>query len=145
MSEIMAGRPARRIVLGSSLAVGAATALVACGGGGGESTTAETPATTGEGTEAATTKELAVGGSMSVDIGGHNYLLYRPDETTVLAYSSVCTHEGCQVGIGSENFSCPCHGSEFAMADGARVAGPAKDPLKRYAAAIQDDKVIVYL
>ncbi|MGJ9401849.1 Rieske (2Fe-2S) protein [Arthrobacter sp. KK5.5] len=144
MNEITAGRPARRIVLGSSLAVGATCALAACGGGGG-SASSEAPSATGEGTEAATTEELQVGGSMSVDLDGKNYLLHRPDEATVLAYSSVCTHEGCQVGIGAENFSCPCHGSEFAMADGARVAGPAKDPLARYAAEIDGDKVIVYL
>jgi cytochrome b6-f complex iron-sulfur subunit len=142
MSEFIAGAPARRVFLGTTLAAGTAAALAACGQGGSEGV----PEATGEAVEAGTTADLPVGGRRSVALQGGKYLLYRPDEATVLAYSSVCTHQGCEVGVGnSEVFQCPCHGSEFSNKDGQRVAGPAKDPLTRYAAEIDGDKIIVYL
>lgn len=145
MNDFLAGKPARRAVLGTSLTAGTVAALTACGGGQEPAASPTAAGPTEEATEATTTDKLPVGGRASVDLKGHNYLLYRPDETTVLAYSAVCTHEGCQVGVGSKVFQCPCHGSEFAFADGTRVAGPAKDPLPSYRAVIEGDKVLVYL
>ena len=51
----------------------------------------------------------------------------------VLAYSGVCTHEGCPVSMWSTEFGapfCSCHGSVFDPKDGAEVlAGPAPRPL----------------
>jgi rieske iron-sulfur protein len=47
----------------------------------------------------------------------------------VVAYSAVCTHQGCEVSdwIGdSKTLSCPCHDSEFDPKDGGKVVdGPA--------------------
>ncbi len=47
----------------------------------------------------------------------------------VIAYSAVCTHAGCPVSEWNPKtvrLICPCHGSEFEVTDGARVAaGPA--------------------
>ena len=47
----------------------------------------------------------------------------------IVAYSAICTHEGCDVGLwqGEEKMlKCPCHDSEFDPKDGARVVtGPA--------------------
>ncbi|MFB6179743.1 MAG: ubiquinol-cytochrome c reductase iron-sulfur subunit [Halorientalis sp.] len=44
-----------------------------------------------------------------------------------VAYSKVCTHEGCQVsGRNGEKLHCPCHGSEYDPLKGATVTdGPA--------------------
>jgi|TARA_B100001971_G_C18260088_1_gene585908 Rieske Fe-S protein len=51
----------------------------------------------------------------------------------VLAYSSVCTHTGCDVNRWNDTTSrmvCSCHESEFEVADAARVVkGPAPKPL----------------
>ena len=51
----------------------------------------------------------------------------------VMAYSAVCTHTGCDVFDWNKDelrMVCPCHGSEFDVHDGARVAtGPAPRPL----------------
>ena len=50
-----------------------------------------------------------------------------------LVYSAACTHTGCEVNgwnADAGRLVCPCHGSEFDVADAARVAnGPATKPL----------------
>ena len=116
----------RRGVLAAAGAVGL---LTACGGGG-ESTVPE--ATTGADdpviTELETLRaEGAVvfktddGDAIAVDVDGE-----------VLAYSTVCTHEGCTVGWDAESkqLACPCHGSRFDPRDaGAVISGPARRPL----------------
>jgi ubiquinol-cytochrome c reductase iron-sulfur subunit len=51
----------------------------------------------------------------------------------VVAYSKLCTHAGCPVGLFTDTDSqllCPCHHSVFDATDGARpVQGPAPHPL----------------
>lgn len=50
-----------------------------------------------------------------------------------LAYSKICTHAGCPVGLyeqSSNSLFCPCHQSVFDVLDGAKpTAGPATRPL----------------
>lgn len=50
-----------------------------------------------------------------------------------LAYSKICTHAGCPVGlyrVATHDLFCPCHQSTFDVLNGARpVAGPAVRPL----------------
>lgn len=136
--------PTRRGLLGSSLAAGAVVTLAACGGA--DKSSSAVPSATGTVYDATTLSALPVLGTASVSINGHNYLLYRPDEGTVLAYTSVCTHQGCKVGTGdSKNFICPCHGSEYSKLDGSVTQGPAPKALTRYATSIEGDKVKIYL
>lgn len=136
--------PTRRGLLGSSLAAGAVVTLAACGGA--DKSSSAVPSATGTAYDATTLSALPVLGTASVSINGHNYLLYRPDEGTVLAYTSVCTHQGCKVGTGdSKNFICPCHGSEYSKLDGSVTQGPAPKALTRYATSIEGDKVKIYL
>lgn len=51
----------------------------------------------------------------------------------VLAYSGICTHQGCEVKtwMSKENvLACYCHSSKFALLDSAKViGGPAPRPL----------------
>jgi ubiquinol-cytochrome c reductase iron-sulfur subunit len=97
---------------------------------------------------------LEVGGAVTVfpedDIGGADSqtILIRPALTALpatrpgrdnwgpagyLAYSKVCTHAGCPVGLYQEETQqllCPCHQSLFDVLDGAEpVFGPAPRPL----------------
>ena len=97
----------------------------------------------------ATLSELGVGTRLSVtaprtgadgktkDAG---FLLFRPNEKTVLAYTAICTHQGCAVTTKApqgEDFYCPCHGSYFQPSDGKAIAGPARGALERIAASDQ--------
>jgi cytochrome b6-f complex iron-sulfur subunit len=60
------------------------------------------------------------------------------DRTGVWAVSTVCTHLGCIVKRDGQAFSCPCHGSRFAL-DGAVEKGPAPKALAWLAVSAQAD------
>ena len=64
------------------------------------------------------------------------------DNNKLLAVSTVCTHNGCDVKWKSSKYVCPCHDAEFA-ADGKILAGPAKKSLLTYVAKIENGKVLV--
>jgi ubiquinol-cytochrome c reductase iron-sulfur subunit len=59
-----------------------------------------------------------------------------------VAYSKVCTHAGCPVGLYQQNIQrllCPCHQSTFEVLDGARpVFGPATRSLPQLPLMIDD-------
>jgi thiosulfate dehydrogenase [quinone] large subunit len=102
------------------------------------------PATTAppvQGTPVVSLDRLPVGGAVGfTDPSGTTpCVLLRPSQDRVVAYSRVCTHEGCLVGYdpGSRILVCPCHGAEFDPAHGAKViAGPAPVPLPSIPVAI---------
>jgi ubiquinol-cytochrome c reductase iron-sulfur subunit len=66
---------------------------------------------------------------------------WTPDE--YVAYSKVCTHAGCPVGLYQEQLLqllCPCHQSLFDVTKGAQpVFGPAPRPLPQLPLMIDDD------
>jgi quinol---cytochrome c reductase iron-sulfur subunit len=68
-------------------------------------------------------------------------------EGTHVAYSKICTHAGCPVGLyRAENQSllCPCHQSQFDVADGAKpFFGPAARPLPQLPLGVGEDGVLV--
>lgn len=47
------------------------------------------------------------------------------------AFSTRCSHRGCEVEPASDRLVCPCHGSEYAL-DGAVLRGPAQRPLEPF-------------
>jgi len=63
-----------------------------------------------------------------------------------VAYSKVCTHAGCPVGLyrsTSHQLLCPCHQSTFDVLDGCRpVFGPACTSLPQLALQLGDDNVL---
>lgn len=148
-------QPARRTVMCASAALGSAALLTACGDGHSEAPVPQAspvPSPTGEGQAVIDLAELAVGARATVQAKHPTgaeipVLLFRPDEKSVLAYSSVCTHQGCVVTTKStkDDFFCACHGSRFKPSDGTVTDGPAIAPLARYATEIKDDKVIVFI
>ena len=120
----------RRHLMGSGAALGLSLpVLAACGGssgdsGGGSGGDSESPAA---GTTLASTADVPVGGGLIVKDEG--VVITQPEEGTFKAFSSRCTHQGCQVTSVDTTINCSCHGSSFALADGAVEGGPAPRPL----------------
>ena len=65
----------------------------------------------------------------------------------VVAYTSICTHTGCDVDdwlADEQHMSCPCHFSIFDPKDGGRVVdGPAPRMLPALPLKIVDGKLVV--
>jgi ubiquinol-cytochrome c reductase iron-sulfur subunit len=65
----------------------------------------------------------------------------------VVAYSKLCTHTGCPVGLYQSEeqlLLCPCHQSTFDVLDGARpVFGPAARSLPQLPIATDDEGYII--
>ena len=65
----------------------------------------------------------------------------------VVAYTAICTHNGCDVTTGSPTsslLSCPCHSSKFDPKTARSVVdGPAPRPLPALPLKIVDGKLMV--
>jgi nitrite reductase/ring-hydroxylating ferredoxin subunit len=73
------------------------------------------------------TQDVAVGGG--VVLPDHDVVVTRPDQGTFEGFSATCTHQGCLLaGVAGGTINCGCHGSQFAITDGANVAGPSGSP-----------------
>ncbi len=55
-----------------------------------------------------------IGGIARVDMGGTPVAAVRTGADTFAAFSLICPHRGCTVGINGSAFRCPCHGAMFA-------------------------------
>jgi thiosulfate dehydrogenase (quinone) large subunit len=61
-------------------------------------------------------------------------ILIHLDNGQVVAYSSICTHAGCQVQFNpaGRDIVCPCHGAVYDAYNNAQVvAGPTSYPLQK--------------
>ncbi len=71
---------------------------------------------------------VPVGGG--VILAEHGLVVTRPTEDEVLAFRTLCPHQGCHVrAVAAGTINCFCHGSRFRISDGAVVGGPAPAPL----------------
>lgn len=73
--------------------------------------------------------EIPQGKGKVIDLGGTKAAIFN-DQGNPQAFSTVCTHLGCEVewNDGENTWDCPCHGSRF-NADGSVKQGPARRPL----------------
>lgn len=71
--------------------------------------------------------------------------LVRGSDDRVSAFSGVCPHLGCPIGYDDSKrvFACPCHESAYAVADGARLKGPALRGLDPLPVEVRDGEVQV--
>jgi Rieske Fe-S protein len=142
----------------SVLAVGAVGipgfALVACSQAkapAAEPATGSSSSTPGSGTASSSTSagkplaklsDIKVGQAISATgPDGADIIITRPTETTVAAYSAICTHEGCTVKAAGTELDCPCHGSVFDL-KGAVLHGPAQRPLRAVQVSLSGDDVV---
>ncbi|WP_129841386.1 Rieske (2Fe-2S) protein [Streptomyces sp. RFCAC02] len=144
-SQLSAPRTApasRRAVLTASLAVPAASAgvlgLSACDTGGDSTDPGVRP-----GERLAALDDVPVGEPTYVrtESGGEAYV-YRSDDTTVAAFGTICTHQGCSVQPDGAELRCPCHQSVFDAATGEVVSGPAPSPLPAVRVTIEGEEIV---
>jgi cytochrome b6-f complex iron-sulfur subunit len=162
----------RFIRLGTALGVGAASAsvLAACGGGSGgggsESGGSGSGGGAGKGSdggnaggsnESGDSKEKQAGGGQAIarasevpagsavkfKESGNPAVLVHLDSGDFVAYSAVCTHQGCTVAYQDGQLACPCHGSIFDPANGAAVvSGPAQRPLPEVQVEVRGGELV---
>src|SRR4051794_9633378 len=138
----------RHVVIGTIVAVGAGIAgYVVASRSSAADAKSGTAAANGYGYQAPATRQqigtvsqIPVGGAVIVSSAG--VVLARDDAGTVKAYSATCTHQGCAVtDIRDGLIICPCHGSKFAISDGAVKAGPAPRPLPMIKVTVEGDAI----
>jgi nitrite reductase/ring-hydroxylating ferredoxin subunit len=82
---------------------------------------------------------LPAGGG--VVLGQEGIVLARSAGGQVHAFSAVCTHQGCTVGVSGRTLACPCHGSVFNLDTGAVLHGPAARPLPSIQVSVRNGEV----
>ncbi|MEA5470312.1 Rieske (2Fe-2S) protein [Spirulina sp. 06S082] len=72
-------------------------------------------------------------------------LIFRhPDTEEIVAFDSMCTHQGCSVEFKAEEklLVCPCHSSKYDL-NGRVVAKPAPKPLTPFEIKQEDNLILV--
>ncbi|MFE3037339.1 Rieske (2Fe-2S) protein [Streptomyces canus] len=133
-----ASAPSRRVVVAAVGAAGLALTLNACGSGDdSSSSSSDAPAT---GTVLGKTGDIPEGGGKIFKDSG--VVVTQPTAGEFKAFSSKCTHQGCAVtGITNGVITCPCHKSEFSVADGSVKKGPATQPLPEEKITVSGDSI----
>jgi Rieske Fe-S protein len=86
------------------------------------------------------TEEIPVGEGKIFDQS--QVVVTQPVKGTFKAFSSTCTHQGCQVTtVANGTIDCPCHGSKYSVKDGSVVAGPAPRPLPPKQITVSGDSI----
>ncbi|MFD5468138.1 Rieske (2Fe-2S) protein [Kitasatospora sp. NPDC127059] len=141
MSEAPETSPAtsrRTLLCGAAavLAAGGAVAVSGCGSSAGSG---------GSSDKSGTAKgPVDLGPASAVPEGGgkvfreQKVVVTQPAAGQYKAFSAKCTHAGCIVDqVKNQQIQCPCHGSRFAIADGAVQDGPAPSPLPAYTVTVE--------
>lgn len=138
MSENDQHLSSRRSVLCAGAVAGIGLTTAACSGGGGGKQASPTP-----------TAPVELGSSGDVPVGGaklyreQRLVVSQPSEGEFVAFSAVCTHQGCTLGeVHKEEGSCPCHGSRFDVSTGKVLQGPATKPLPEVPVRVKDGKLV---
>jgi Rieske Fe-S protein len=99
-----------------------------------------TPAPAPANTVLGKTEDVPVGGG--VIYAANRVVVTQPVKGTFKAFSSICTHQSCPVAsVAGGTINCDCHGSKYAVATGAVVAGPAPRPLPPKQITIKGDTI----
>jgi Rieske Fe-S protein len=100
-------------------------------------------ASSSDGAAIAAESDVAPGSAVTFKNAGSPAVLVHLDSGDFVAYSAICTHQGCTVAYKNGQLACPCHGSVFDPADGAAVvAGPAPKPLAEIPVKVQGGDIV---
>jgi cytochrome b6-f complex iron-sulfur subunit len=107
------GTSRREFIAASATSAVAALLVTACGGASGATGVDTGPVSLS--VQVSGYPALAnVGGIARVDNGGTPVAAVRTGASAFAAFSLICPHFGCTVGINGSSFLCPCHGARFA-------------------------------
>jgi nitrite reductase/ring-hydroxylating ferredoxin subunit len=163
MTESDAGRPdgeqegapvvTRRAMLLGAGAVGAVGVLTACGTENAPTTAAPTTAAPSNAGASATASGGAASGAIStadIPVGGgtifgdRKIVVTQPTAGTFKAFDATCTHQQCTVGqVSNGKIMCPCHGSQYNIADGSVAQGPATRALDAKTATVANGEITI--
>ena len=91
----------------------------------------------------ASESEVAPGSAVTFKDSGNPAVLVHLKSGDFVAYSAICTHQGCTVAYKGGKLACPCHGSVFDPARGAEVvAGPAPRPLPEIPVKVEGGEIV---
>jgi Rieske Fe-S protein len=153
--------PDRRTVVaaGAAALVGGGT-LAACGSSEPAATSSATTSATGSGGAGASGSasggsggsgasnaivklaDVPVGGAVVAQAPSGAVIVAQPAAGEVVAFSAICTHQGCKVAPAGATLNCACHGSRFETATGRVLNGPAKADLEKVAVKVSGQDVV---
>ncbi|HET7067874.1 MAG TPA: Rieske (2Fe-2S) protein [Nocardioides sp.] len=118
----------RRALTGAAVGGLSLPLLAACGGGStGATGQGGSPGTGNKSQALVATADVPVGGG--VVLASQNVVVTQPTKGTFEGFSATCTHQGCLLAnVAGGTINCGCHGSQFAITNGANVAGPSGSP-----------------
>lgn len=147
----------RRAVMAAGTALSVST-LAACGSDTEDPASSGEPAPTSSGTAGAggatdggaaasgglaALADVPVGGAVAAEgPDGKPVIVAQPTKGEVVAFSAICTHQGCTVAPAGKILQCPCHGSTYDLATGKNTGGPAPRPLTEIAVTVKDGEVV---
>jgi nitrite reductase/ring-hydroxylating ferredoxin subunit len=137
------------IAIGALGAAGVAVAGCSSGETSQPATTPEAPAATGpapaaSGAALVATADVPVDSGVIVDSGETKVVVTQPTSGEFVGLSAVCPHQSCLVNqVEGQTITCPCHGSQFSIVDGAVLQGPATTGLTPVPVTVNGDQVIL--
>lgn len=131
----------RRQLLAASTGTLAVCALCACGGT--TTNTSNPPSSPPNGGQRLLPlSELPVGEAKSVTLDGRELIVTRTGDNSAVAFSAICTHQGCTVAPAENELRCPCHGSTYDTRTGHVTGGPAPSPLTKIPVRVDGGTVV---
>ena len=86
--------------------------------------------------------EVQPGSAVKFEDAGNPAVLVHLQSGDFVAYSAICTHQGCKVAYRNGQLACPCHGSIFDPANnGQVVTPPAQRPLPEIPVEVRGGEV----
>jgi len=121
----------RRTFLAQSAILAAGALLAACAAGG-DATAPGTTLTSTTDIKVSDFPALAsVGGVALVNVSGNPLAIVRTSDTTFLALSRICPHQGSTINPTGSGFYCPGHGAQFSST-GQWVGGQRTSNMRSY-------------
>ena len=144
MSAPIPGSTRRQALGWAGLTVGG-LGLAACSSSTSAASSPSSTATTAASSGPAVIVALSavpVGQAVSASLGGKPIIVAQPAAGQAVAFSAICTHQGCTVAPKGSELDCPCHGSKYNALTGAVINGPAPSPLPPVSVTVQNGNVV---